>query len=177
MFKKSLFVPCAVMFTSFLGVSAANAQVSASCPYTLASIRGSYSAVGTYGANVALAFGVRSWDGNGNFTGTFVLNEPTAGSTTGARTIVTGVQSGTYTVNCNGTGQILRTVVASTGVTATQVDDFVITAAIRSTQAGQPLLATTIQDATEVPSAIVAGGIFVTRVHTRQPDITPLFGY
>jgi hypothetical protein len=172
--KKRLFIPAAL---SFLGVCAANAQVSATCPYTLASIRGSYSVVGTYGANVALALGARTWDGNGNFTGTFILNEPTVGSTTGARTIVTGTQVGTYTVNCNGTGQIVRTVTASTGLVATQIDDFVITAATRSSQAGQPLLATAIQDATEVPSAIVAGGIFVIRVHTRIPDIIPLLGY
>jgi hypothetical protein len=172
--KKSLSITVAL---SFLSVSAANAQVSATCPYTLASLRGSYSVIGTYGANVGMAIGTRTYDGNGNLAGTAVVNEPTAGSTTGARTLVVATQAGTYTVNCNGTGQFLRTVTTNTGVTATQVDDFVITAATRSTQAGQPLLATTIQDAQEVPSAIVAGGIFLTRVHTRMPDITPLFGY
>jgi hypothetical protein len=172
--KKCLFVTAVV---SVLGAAAANAQATASCPYTLASLRGSYALVGTYGANVAMGIGTRSYDGNGNLSGTSIINEPTAGSTTGARTLVVATQAGTYTVNCNGTGQFLRTVTTNTGVTAVQVDDFVITAAVRSTQAGQPLLATAIVDTQEVASAIVAGGIFLSRVQTRQPDITPLFGY
>jgi hypothetical protein len=54
------------------------------------------------------------------------VNEPT----TGARTIVTRTQAGTYTVNCKGTGQFLRLVTANTGLAATQIDDFVITAGI-----------------------------------------------
>ena len=148
MFSKTLFIPAAL---SFLTVSTANAQVSATCPYNLASLRGSYALVGTYGANVGTAIGTRTYDGNGNLSGTAVVNEPTAGSTTGARTLVMATQTGTYTVNCNGTGQFLRTVTTNTGITAVQVDDFVITAATRSTQAGQPLLATAITDAQEVP--------------------------
>jgi hypothetical protein len=172
--KKRWFVPALL---SLVGVFAANAQTNPACPYTLASLRGSYAVIGTYGANVAMAIGTRTYDGNGNLTGTAIVNEPTSGSTTGARTLVTATQAGTYTVNCNGTGQFLRTVTTNTGITAVQVDDFVITSAIRSTQAGQPLLATTIADVQEVPSAIVAGGIFLARVHTRMLDITPLFGY
>ena len=164
--KKSLFVPAVLIFASVLGVPAANAQTSNKC-YTLASLQGNYSIVATYGANVATAVAVRYLDGNGNLAGTFVLNEPTAGSTTGARTIVTGTNIGTYTVNCNGTGQFLRTVTASNGITAVQVDDFVITAAVVQ---GGLLIATAIADVQETPSAIVAGGIFVTRVHTRLPD-------
>jgi hypothetical protein len=82
--KKSLFVPAVLIFTSLLGVSAANAQVPR-C-YTASSLQGYYAAVGTYGANVAIAIGKRYMDGNGNLSGTFIVNEPTAGSTTGART-------------------------------------------------------------------------------------------
>jgi hypothetical protein len=164
--KKSLLVPAALIFTGLFGASAANAQVRA-C-YTLASLQGTYGIVATYGANVALALATRSYDGNGNLAGNFVLNEPTAGSTTGARTIVTGTQSGTYTVNCNGTGQFMRLVTASNGVVANQIDDFVITSGVVVN--GQ-LIATTIADAAEVPSAIVAGGVFLTRVQTRQPDL------
>jgi len=135
---------------------------------TLASLQGSYGLVGTYGANVAMGLGTRSYDGNGNLSGTSIINEPTAGSATGARTLVVATQAGTYTVNCNGTGQFNRLVTTNTGITAIQVDDFVITGAI--VQNGQ-LIATTIVDAQEIPSAIVAGGVFLSRVQTRQPDL------
>jgi hypothetical protein len=162
--KKSLFGTAVIIFASFLGASAADAQTSR-C-YTLSSLRGNYAIVGTYGTNVALTLGIRSYDGNGNLTGTFTTNEPTAGSTTGARTILTGTQTGTYTVNCNGTGQFKRNLTTSNGITATAVDDFVITGAI--VQEG--LMATTITDAQETPSAIVPGGVFVTRVQNRLPD-------
>jgi hypothetical protein len=160
--KQSLAV---LIFTSILGGSAANAQI-AKC-YTLQSIQGNYAILGNYGANVAIALGVRNYDGNGNVTGTFTLNEPTAGSSTGARTIVTGTNVGTYTVNCNGTGKITRVLSTSNGITSVGVDDFVITAAV---VIGGQLIATTIVDAQQTPSAIVAGGIFLTRVHTRLPD-------
>jgi hypothetical protein len=161
--KNNLFVPAVLFFTGFLGAPVANAQVQ-QC-YTVASLQGSFAIVGNYGANVAIALGTRSYDGNGNLTGTFIVNEPTAGSTTGARTIVTGTQAGTYTVNCNGTGQFNR-ILTTNGVSTAQVDDFVITAAI--IQNGQ-LVATAIADASEVPSTIVAGGIFLTRTQTRLP--------
>ncbi len=162
--KRSLFVPAMLIFAGFLGASAANAQTQG-C-FTVASLQGNYAIVGNYGANVAIALATRSYDGNGNLSGTFIVNEPTAGSTTGARTIVTGTQAGTYTVNCNGTGQFNR-ILTTNGVSTIQVDDFVITGAIL--QAGH-LLATTIADASEVPSTIVAGGIFLSRVQTRLPD-------
>ncbi len=163
--KKSLFVAAVLIFTSVLGVSIANAQ-NPPC-YTLASLQGSWSVIGNYGANVAIAFGQRYVDGNGNMTAVFVLNGPTAGSTTGERTISTGTQAGTYTVNCDGTGTINRVVTSSLGIVTSQVDDFVITAAI--VKNGQ-FIATAIADAVRTPSALVAGGIFLTRVHTRLPD-------
>jgi hypothetical protein len=162
--EKGLFVPAALILTSFLGAAAANAQ-SQPC-YNLASLQGSYAVVGNYGPNVAIALGTRSVDGKGNLTGTFVVNEPVAGSTTGARTIVTGTQAGTYTVNCNGTGQFIRVLTQANGTTSTGVDDFVITGAV---QEGLQLFATTIVDAQQGPSTIVPGGIFLTRTHTRLP--------
>jgi hypothetical protein len=165
MFKKSSFVPAVLILTSLLGVSAANAQIP-KC-YTLQSLQGNYSIIGNYGANVAISFSTRNYDGNGNLTGTFIVNEPTAGSPTGARTIVTGTQAGTYTVNCNGTGKISRILSVTNGITTTQVDDFIVTAAI---VLGGQLVATSIADAVETPSAIVAGGIFLTRIQTRLPD-------
>jgi hypothetical protein len=162
--NKPLFAPPTLLLISFFGVLTANAQTQ-QC-YTLASLQGNYAVVGNYGANVAITFGTRNYDGNGNMTATFLINEPTAGSTIGARNIVTGTQTGTYSVNCNGTGKITRNLVASNGVTATQVDDFIITGAIVS----GGLIAATIADAVEVPSAIVPGGIFLSRTQTRLPD-------
>jgi hypothetical protein len=163
--KKSLFVPAALLFVSFLAVSAASAE-NPQC-YTLASIQGSYSVIGTYGANLALALGLRVYDGNGNLTATFLVNEPKVGSTTGERTIVTGTQTGTYTVNCDGTGTFTRFVTLADGTKSTVMDDFLITAAI--VQDGQ-LIATVIQDAQRIPSTIVAGGIFLIHSITRLPD-------
>jgi len=162
---KNLSVPTAFVLFGFYGVSAADAQ-DPQC-YTAASVQGSWAVLATYGANVALALGERYVDESGNFTAVFVLNGPTAGSTTGERTITTGTQTGSYTVNCDGTGTITRTLTASNGVTTTQTDDFIITGA--TVKHGQ-FIATTIADAVRVPSALVPGGIFVTRVHTRLPD-------
>jgi hypothetical protein len=165
MFNKTrAFVPTAIVLFGFLGMPAAFAQ-SQPC-YTLASLQGSYAVIGTYGANVAIAFGTRSADGQGNLTGSFVLNEPKAGSTTGERTIVTGTQKGTYTVNCDGTGVITRVLTLANGTTATGVDDFVITGGVVTWWG---VIATALVDAQRTPSTIVPGGIFLTRTSTRLP--------
>jgi hypothetical protein len=164
---KSLSVPATLVFAGFLGASAVNAQNPYQQCFTLASLQGNYSVIATYGAGVALALATRSYDGNGNLSGAFLTNEPTAGSTTGARTLVTGTQVGTYTVNCNGTGQFNRTLTQSNGTVTTSLDDFIVTGAV--VQGGR-LVATTIVDMQETPSAIVPGGVFVIRTHTRMPD-------
>ena len=52
-------------------------------------------------------------------------------------------------------------------VTATQIDDFIITMAI--VRDGE-LTATEFSDTQTVPSILVSGGIFLTRVDTRVPD-------
>jgi len=161
---KSLLVLTALVFCGFF--SAAKADDDAQC-YTVASLKGTYATIGTYGANLAIALGLRHFDGKGNQTGTFTLNEPTPGSSTGGRTIITGTQVGTYTVNCNGTGVFTRTLTTSNGVKTTQMDDFVIT---KATAKDDHFLATALQDAQRTPSAIVAGGIFLTRSYTRLPD-------
>lgn len=148
------------------GNSAATAQDTAHC-FDLASLQGDYAILGTYGANVAIALGKRYLDGKGNLTATFIVNKPTPGSTTGERTLVSGTQAGTYTVNCDGTGVVTRTLFVGTTQTQ-QADDFVITAAI--VRDGHKI-ATSIADAQRTPSAIVAGGIFLTRVYTRLPDL------
>lgn len=169
MVKKMILASMAVLFASILSVPAAKA---ASQCYTLASLDGNYAVIGTYGANVAKALATRHFDGNGNLTGTFVLNEPTPGSTTGARTIITGTQVGTYIVNCDGTGVITRTITASNGVTTTQIDNFIITKAkvVHSDSGENCLIATAMADMQQTPSAIVSGGIFLTRSYTRLPD-------
>ena len=168
--KKTLFVPSALVLISVLGVSAANAQ-DATCLYTLASLQGSYAVLVNYGANVAIGIQPESLDGNGNLTRTGVLNQPTAGSTTGARTVATVTSRGTYTVSCNGTGTITRIVTRPDGSTAPAVDDFIITSAVRLfSGSSYVLIATTIVDAQRDPSVILPGGVFVTRVHTRLPN-------
>ena len=85
------------------------------------------------------------------------------------------MQVGTYTVNCDGTGIITRTLTASNGVVTNQTDDFVITGAFLEhsrRREGPELIATSLVDAQTVPSAIVAGGIFLTRSYTRLPGST-----
>jgi len=133
--------------------------------YTGESLEGAWAVVATYGANVARSFGERTIGEDGNFTGTFVLNAPVVGSPTGARVITTGTQVGVYAINCNGTGTVTRTV-TSNGVVAMQIDDFIVTKGI--VKDGHRI-ATDLADAQRVPSALVPGGIFITRVQTRQP--------
>jgi hypothetical protein len=166
-----LFVPAALVLASLFGVSSASAQ-DATCPYALASLQGSYAVQVNYGASVAIGLQTEVLDGKGNLTRTGVLNQPTAGSATGARTVGTVSSKGTYTVNCNGTGTITRIVTKPDGTTASALDDFVITSAIVR-WAWLPAIATTIVDAQRDPSVILPGGVFVTRVHTRLADYIP----
>jgi hypothetical protein len=168
--KRSVCVLAALLLSSFLSVDAANAGPPTAC-YTLASLQGSYAVIVNYGANVALGLQAQYLDGNGNLTRTGVLNQPKAGSTTGERTIGTVSATGTYTVDCDGTGTITRVVTRPDGSTAPAVDDFIVTAANLSFGTkGWQFLATTIVDAQRDPSVILPGGVFVTRVHTRLPD-------
>ena len=162
---KRLLIPMVV--AGVFGVSAANAQ-DTTCAYTVASLQGSYAVLVNYGASVAIGLQTEVLDGKGNLTRTGVLNQPTVGSATGARTIGTVTSTGTYTVNCNGTGTITRVVTKPDGTTAPAVDDFVITEAVKVV--GRLAVATTIVDAQRDPSVILPGGVFVTRVHTRLPD-------
>ena len=163
--RKSWIITAAITIVSVLTTVSARAQDAPPC-FDLASLQGNYTIIGTYGANVAIALAKRDMDGKGNLTGTFIVNEPLAGSTTGERHIVSGTQAGTYTVNCDGTGVVTR--VLTVGTTQTeQFDDFVITHAIF--EHGH-LIATSVADAQRTPSTIVAGGIFLTRVWARIPS-------
>ena len=163
--RKNWIITVAITIGSVLTTVSARAQDRPPC-FDLASLRGNYTVIGTYGANVAVALAKRYMDGKGNLTGTFVVNEPLAGSTTGQRNIVSGTQAGTYTVNCDGTGVVTRILTVGT-TQIEQFDDFVITHAI--IEDGH-LIATSVADAQQTPSSIVAGGIFLTRVWTRIPS-------
>jgi hypothetical protein len=171
MFSKKIWLAAVALAPVLLfGTSPATAQDSTHC-FDLASLHGKYGIVVTYLPTfAAAAIGTRSYDGAGHMTGTFIVNGPTAGSTTGARTITKGTQVGTYTVNCDGTGVITRTVTLATGQIETFVDDFVTTAAVRSW--GDVLIATTISDVAENPTTAGAApaGLYQTRVQTRLPN-------
>jgi hypothetical protein len=172
--RHSLFAPVVLIVFGFFGISTANAA-GPQC-YNLASLQGNYAIITNYGDNVAKALGWRYYDGNGNFTGSFVINEPKAGSTTGERTLVSGSQTGTYIVSCDGTGVVTRVVTLSDGTTATQADDFVITGAmvIRNPPFFPwELIATALEDAGRIPSPIVSSGLFVTHKWTRLPNRQP----
>jgi hypothetical protein len=162
--RRTVFFVPALALTLFTSAASSAAQDSKPC-FTLASLKGTFAVIGNYGANDAIALGKRTVDGEGNFTGTFLVNKPVAGSTTGDRSIVTGTQQGTIAVNCDGTGVFTRVLTVS-GVQTNQMDDFVITGA--KFNDGE-LFATTIVDAQRTPSTIVAGGIFLTRTWTRVP--------
>lgn len=166
MFKNSgLVARWALLFLAPLAASIAKADQPC---FTAASLHGTYAVVATYGANVAIALGVRHFDGQGNLTGTFVLNAPVVGSATGARTIITGTQLGTYSVNCDGTGTITRTITSSTGVVTVQTDNLLITKSSEGSHDSP--LAIALEDMQQTPSALVAGGLFVSRSYTRQSD-------
>ena len=168
--RRSWFACVALMVYGVCPANAGDPQC-----YNLASLQGQYAVITNYGDNVARGLVVRYYDGNGNFSGPFLVNEPTAGSPTGARTIVSGTQTGTYTVNCDGTGVVTRVVTLADGTTATQMDDFIITGAIVTPNRHGPffpaqLIATKLADAGRDPSPIVPGGVFVTHTYTRLPD-------
>lgn len=160
-------VLCVVLFSA--ATANAQDQEQLQC-YTLESLQGPYAIIGDYGAHLALALARGNFDGKGNFTSTAIVNEPLPGSTTGERKIVRVSQTGTYTINCDGTGVITRFVTVSTGVTGTVVSDFVITRAVRSRSKDGVLIATGMVDAQRTPSIIVPGGTFLTRTYTRLPD-------
>jgi hypothetical protein len=166
--RKSLSVMAMLVFAGMVGVSAVNAQDSA-CQYTLASLKGTYAVVNTYGSNQAMGLQIEILDGNGNLTRTGFLNQPKSGSTTGERTTGRVTSNGTYTVNCNGTGTIARVVTRPDGTKAAAYDDFIITQAAEGSL--HMVIALSFQDMQRDPSVIIPGGVFITRVHTRLPEL------
>ena len=165
--KKNWCLMTASISVVILSMSSINAQAQ-TCPFSLASLQGYYAVVITYGANVGMGLQSEHLDGKGNLTRTGIINQPVVGSTTGARSVTPVTSVGTYTVNCDGTGTITRTVTRADGTTADTSDDFIITKS--EFLHGWPWTAISITDVQRDPSVIVPGGIFTTRVHTRLPD-------
>ncbi len=166
--KKSWLVPAVLVSFGFLGPGTVNAA-DPQC-FTLASLQGSWTTITEYGAKVGVAYAQRNIDESGNMTGIFVQNQPVNGDPTGARLISNGTAQGVYKVNCDGTGTITRTVTSSLGIVTFPVDDFIITKAIVKRK---QLVATEILDAQRTPSALVPGGVFVTRIPNRPEPATP----
>ncbi len=166
--NKTLFITATAFLCSFLGATTASAQ-SATC-YTKESLQGSWAGITFFGSNVAMALVQGTHGAEGRLNRTFTLNIPTAGSTTGERTITTGTTVGTFDVNCDGTGVFTRILTASTGVVSNQFDDFLVTASIEK---DGKLIATQITDAGRVPSANVQPPTFASRVLYRRPDPRP----
>src|SRR2546421_935164 len=83
--------------------------------YTNASLKGTYAAVVTYGANVALALAIRHLDGQGNLTGTFTLNAPDLASATGGGKSIPGRRVVPSRATSAGPGISARTFTSSPG--------------------------------------------------------------
>ena len=82
---------------------------------------GDYSAVATYGCNVARALGIQTTDGLGNLKPSAIVNQPGPG---GTRMIVSITFTGSYIVNNDGTGTISLTINLPNGRTAAATEDF-----------------------------------------------------
>ena len=134
--------------------------------YTVASLRGDYGVVATYGGNVARALGVQTCDGLGNLKGSAIVNEPGPG---GTRMVVSITFTGTYVVKPDGTGVMSLSIALPNGRTAKATEDFVIT---RAEVEDKMPIATELVDAQEQPSTVIPGGVFVTHTYTLRPERT-----
>lgn len=129
--------------------------------FTTASLCGNYGAIATYGANVARALGFEAMDGHGQITaGSAVVNQPGPNNT---RTLSNIGISGTYTINAEGIGTMNLTIALPNGSTANVTEDFVVT---RSKTVDGVAVATEIQDAQEVPSAVIDDSSLVIHSYT-----------
>jgi hypothetical protein len=132
--------------------------------FTVASVQGAYAGVTTIGHNVGSAASVATCDGEGNCSGSGILNIP---SPDGQRLVIPFTVVQTYTVNANGSGTAALTVTLPDGRELRLNDDFVITQATRH---GRQLLATEIFTQRREPSQTVQGNLLVTVVSTRLHD-------
>ena len=128
--------------------------------FSAASLCGNYGAVAVYGANVARALGFEVMDGHGKITGAAFVNQPGPNDT---RTVANIGISGTYTINAEGIGAMNLTIALAGGGTATVTEDFVVT---KSKIVDGVAIATEIQDAQEVPSAVIDDSSLVVHTYT-----------
>jgi hypothetical protein len=128
--------------------------------YTLASLCGDYAAVATYGANVARALGHEEMDGLGKLTGSAIVNQPGPND---SRTIASIGLAGTHSVNPDGSGSMILTITLPGGMTASVTEDFIIT---KSKMVDGIEIATEIQDAQQVPSAVIDESSLVVHAYT-----------
>ena len=165
-FRSRMMFPCAVLVAVGMAPAWLPAQQNeessrAQVNYSTASICGNYGAIATYGANVARALGFEVMDGHGNITGSAIVNQPGSSSTT--RSIASIGISGTYTINANGLGTMNLVISLPGGGTANVTEDFVVT---RSKVVDGVAIATEIQDAQEVPSAVIDDSSLVIHTYT-----------
>lgn len=129
--------------------------------FSAASLCGNYGAIAVYGANVARALGFEVMDGHGKITGGAALvNQPGPNNT---RALVNIGISGTYTINAEGAGTMNLNIALPGGATANVTEDFVIT---KSKVLDGVAIATEIQDAQEVPSAVIDDSSLVIHTYT-----------
>lgn len=143
-------------------VSAQQERDDANLPlrFSRASLCGNYGAIATYGANVACALGFEAMDGHGKITGAAIVNQPGPSNTRSLTSI--GI-SGTYTINAEGMGTMILTIALPGGATAVVTEDFVVT---RLKMVDGIAIATEIQDAQEVPSAVIDDSSLVIHTYT-----------
>ncbi len=157
--------PAAMVVLGLAGGAPLRAQTTPAC-YTLESMQGSFAVIGTYGANIAIALGVRNHDANGNIAATFLNNQPVVGSPTGERSTVAGTNRGSFTMNCDGTGVVTRVATAN-GVSTPAFDDFLIT---EGAVVNGKLVAMAVTDMQRIPAGTVPGGVFLVRRYVRRPE-------
>ena len=131
--------------------------------WSLASLNGDYGLVGTYGAHVALLVGTFVADGQGNLSGSGRVNLPGPG---GQRVLVPISFEGTYTVETDGTGTAVTSVLLPNGARVPSTTDFVFT---KSTRLRGVRIAAELVSAQRELSTVV-GGEFVTFVSTRRSE-------
>jgi hypothetical protein len=128
--------------------------------FSLATVCGDYGAIATYGPNIARALAFEVMDGHGNLHGAATVNQPGPDDT---RSITRIDLSGTYTIDENGMGRMDLIIGLAGGGSANVTEDFVIT---KTKMINGVLIATEMEDAQEVPSAVIDDSSLVIHTYT-----------
>jgi hypothetical protein len=128
--------------------------------FSLATVCGDYGAIATYGPNIARALAFEVMDGHGKLHGAATVNQPGPNDT---RSITRIDLSGTYTVDENGMGRMDLIIGLPGGGSASVTEDFVIT---KTRMINGVLIATEMEDAQEVPSAVIDDSSLVIHTYT-----------